>query len=82
MKTTITATILIAAMLVSWGMLSFYATSKAAADGASQPFGNAVEQRNEIIRELREIKNLLKEQNAILRASSKDTTSSAARGTP
>ncbi|MCH7726828.1 MAG: hypothetical protein IH991_10155, partial [Planctomycetes bacterium] len=37
-----------------------------------QPFGNAVEQRQQMVRELREIKELLKAQNALLRAQEKD----------
>jgi hypothetical protein len=35
------------------------------------PFDNAVKQRNEMIRELQEIKALLKEQNTLLRANAK-----------
>ena len=68
MKTKLGWTLTIAAVLVSWGVLSFYERSSAAPQGARVPFANAVEQRNEIVRELREIKLLLKEQNKILRA--------------
>ena len=49
-------------------VLGFYSSSGAAPQGGQPPFANAVEQRNETIRELREIKELLKEQNALLRA--------------
>lgn len=50
-------------------VLGFYRSSGAAPQGGQPPFANAVEQRSETIRELREIKELLKEQNALLRAS-------------
>lgn len=52
-------------------VLSFYSSSVAAPQGGQPPFANAVEQRNEMIRELREIKELLKEQNALLRSTTK-----------
>jgi hypothetical protein len=53
------------------GVLGFYSNSGAAPQGGQPPFANAVEQRNEMIRELREIKELLKEQNALLRSTPK-----------
>ena len=49
-------------------MLSFYQTRAAAPRKNRQPFANAVEQRMEIIRQLKETNALLKEQNALLRA--------------
>ncbi len=49
-------------------VLGFYSPDSAAQQ-AAQPFANAVDQRNEMIRELREIKELLKEQNQLLKAS-------------
>jgi len=52
-------------------VLGFYSSSGAAPQGAQPPFANAVEQRNEMIRELHEIKELLKEQNAMLRSTTK-----------
>jgi hypothetical protein len=53
------------------GVLGFYSTSGAAPQGGGQPpFNNAVEQRDGMVRELREIKELLKVQNALLRAGS------------
>jgi hypothetical protein len=55
-------------------VLGFYSSSGAAPQGGQPPFANAVEQRNETIRELREIKELLKEQNALLRANSTSKT--------
>lgn len=36
--------------------------------GGDPPFANAVEQRNETIAQLKEIKDLLKEQNALLKS--------------
>ena len=49
------------------GMLGFYSTGGAAPQAGQPPFANSVEQRAEMVRELREIKELLKEQNALLR---------------
>ena len=62
--------LLLAANVVFWGVLSFYETTDAAprSDAGKPPFANAVEQRFETIRELQEIKQLLKEQNALLRS--------------
>jgi hypothetical protein len=48
-------------------VLGFYSSSGAAPQGGQPPFANSVEQRSEMVRELREIKELLKEQNALLR---------------
>jgi hypothetical protein len=60
---------LMAANAVALGVLGFYSTSGAAPSGGGQPpFNNSVEQRDAMVRELREIKDLLKEQNALLRA--------------
>lgn len=53
-----------------WCVLSFYRSSDAVQRG-QQPFSNSVEQRNEMIRELREIKVLLREQNTLLRGQAK-----------
>jgi hypothetical protein len=47
-------------------MLGFYGLSLAAPPG-SPPFEDAVAQRESMIRELREIKELIKEQNALLK---------------
>ncbi len=66
-KRTIGWTAIITINLVSWCMLGFYGNSQAAPAPARQPFGNAVEQRQEMIRELRDIRTLLKEQNTLLR---------------
>jgi hypothetical protein len=48
-------------------MLGFYSTGGAAPQAGQPPFANSVEQRSEMIQELREIKELLKEQNSLLR---------------
>ena len=49
------------------GMLGFYSTLGAAPQAGQPPFANPVEQRADQLRELREIKELLKEQNELLR---------------
>lgn len=59
---------LITVNVLAWGMLGFYRTTGAAPKEPQLPFRNAVEQRQDMIRELQEIKALLKEQNALLRA--------------
>ena len=53
---------------VLWGVLGFYQTLGAAPQAGQPPFANPVEQRADMVRELREIKELLKEQNALLRS--------------
>lgn len=60
-------TLLAIANLFAVGVLGFYSTSGAAPQSGQPPFANPVDQRAEQIRELREIKELLKEQNALLR---------------
>jgi hypothetical protein len=62
--------LLVAINVLAWGMLGFYRTTGAAPTEPQLPFRNAVEQRQEMIRELQEIKILLKEQNALLRTGS------------
>jgi hypothetical protein len=59
--------VLAACGAVMLGMLELLGGAAAAPQGGQQPFRNAVEQRDEMIQELREIKLLLKEQNALLR---------------
>jgi hypothetical protein len=49
-------------------VLGFYSTSGAAPQSGQPPFNNSVEQRDAMLRELREIKELLKEQNSLLRS--------------
>ena len=58
---------LLAAAVAALCVLGFYSTSGAAPQG-TPPFIDAVEQRGEMIQQLREIKDLLKEQNALLRS--------------
>jgi hypothetical protein len=60
--------LLIGANALLWCMLSLQQPSAAAPAKESQPFANAVEQRFEMIRELKEINAQLKEQNALLRS--------------
>jgi len=60
---------LLGAAVLTGTMLGFYGTSSAAQrTGGQPPFANAVEQRMEMISLLREIRDLLKEQNALLRS--------------
>ena len=68
-KVNIFGFLLLFANVALWCMLGFSSTTTAA---PKQPFGNAVEQRQQMVRELREIKELLKAQNALLRAQEKD----------
>ena len=58
---------LVIANVVVAGVLGFYSTLVAQPQGGLPPFANPVEQRAEQVRELREIKELLKEQNELLR---------------
>ena len=59
---------LIVANVLFCCVLSFYRATDAAPPKPAQPFANSVEQRMEMIKELREIKGRLKEQNALLRS--------------
>jgi hypothetical protein len=56
---------------VSIGVLGFWGTGMAQNQGTpgagKPPFASAVEQREEMIRELRDIRSLMKEQNALLK---------------
>jgi hypothetical protein len=55
------------------GVLGFYSTLGAAPPAGQPPFANPIDQRLEMIRELREIKELLKEQNSLLRGGADKT---------
>jgi hypothetical protein len=66
-------TLLIAANALAWCVLSLHGTTGAAPQPPQQPFNNAVEQRQEMIRELSEIRALLKEQNTLMRAGASKT---------
>jgi len=68
---------LLIANVVVASVLGFYSTSGAAPQSGQPPFANQVEQRDEQIRELREIKELLKEQNALLRGGTTKTNHGA-----
>jgi hypothetical protein len=59
--------LVVAANVAALCMLGFYSTGGAAPQAGQPPFANSVEQRAEIVQELREIKELLKEQNSLLR---------------
>ena len=56
------------ALVLTLGVLGLYRTSPAVAPPAEAqlPFRNAVDQREQMIRELQEIKELLREQNGLL----------------
>lgn len=64
-------TVLVVANVVVWCVLSLYRPTSAAPQGGRQPFSNAVEQRHDIVRELRKIGTLLEEQNRLLRTMAK-----------
>jgi hypothetical protein len=59
---------LVIANVVFAGVLGFYSTLGAAPQAGQPPFANPVDQRADQLRELREIKELLKEQNELLRS--------------
>jgi DNA-binding sugar fermentation-stimulating protein len=59
-------TMLVVANVLFCCVLSFYRSSTAAP--AAAPFANAVTQRGEMIKHLKELNSLLKEQNALLRS--------------
>ena len=59
------ALLLVVGVLGLWGIAG---AQPAPVSGAGKPpFANAVDQRDEMIRELREIRTLIKEQNALLK---------------
>ena len=59
--------LLVIANVLCYCVLSFYQTG-AAQSGSRPTLANPVEERKELISNLEEIKNLLKEQNALLRS--------------
>lgn len=61
-------TLLLALCAVGLGVLSLYRSTEAAPPVAQLPFANSVEQRFEIINQLKETNALLREQNALLRS--------------
>jgi hypothetical protein len=59
--------LLLAANVLCYCVLSFYQTTAAAPRPVSKPpFANSVQQRMEMIELLKEIKDLLRQQNALL----------------
>jgi len=62
--------LLLAANVICYCVLGFYQTTASAqrVTGGKPPFANSVQQRAEMISHLREIKELLREQNSLLRS--------------
>ena len=60
--------LLITANVLCYCVLSSYRTTDAAPAKGYPPFANSVEQRIEMVGQLKEIKELLREQNALLRS--------------
>lgn len=63
-------TLLIGANVLCWCVLSFYQASDAAPRSTNQPFANSIEQRLEMVAQLKEINAQLKAQTAILQSGS------------
>jgi len=53
---------------VGLGVLGLYQPRTASTQESPPPFGNSVEQRNEIVTQLKELNAQMKEQNALLRS--------------
>ena len=60
--------LLLAANVLCYCLLSLHQATDAAPPSGSVPFANAIEQRMEMINQLKGIKTLLREQNALLRS--------------
>ena len=60
-------TALVALNVVVLSMFGAYQWCNAQSTGGQLPFANSNEQRSDLLREVREIKDLLKEQNALLK---------------
>jgi hypothetical protein len=60
--------LLLAAVVLCYCVLSFYQATSAQPPQAKEPFANSVEQRFEMVRVLTDIRDLLKEQNALLKS--------------
>ena len=63
--------VLLFANVLAWSVLGFHGRTGAAPQDVRAPFDNAVQQRSEMIRELQEIKALIREQNTLLRSGAK-----------
>ena len=60
--------LLVAGIVLICCVLSFYRTTNAQPPQAREPFANSVEQRMDMLKALNEIRDQLKEQNALLRS--------------
>jgi|GEM_PF-1137611 type VI protein secretion system component VasK len=60
--------VVLAVLVLLWGVLSLYRSTEAAGQAPAEPFANATAQRSEMIACLKEIRDLLKEQNALLKS--------------
>ncbi len=60
--------VLITLNSLAWCMLCFHQQSNAAPTQNPPPFANSVEQRIEMVEQLKQVNALLKEQNALLRS--------------
>jgi hypothetical protein len=70
MKTTTSRwTTIVVLNVLAWSLFGGFRMCTAQSKGGQLPFSNSVEQRSEILTELREIKDLIREQNTILRDS-------------
>ncbi len=61
-------TLLVLFNVAAFGVLGLYRTTIAGSPIGSPPFANTSESRLEMVQELKEIRDLLKEQNALLRS--------------
>jgi len=61
-------TLLIAANVALWCVLSFYGSARATPPNPRLPFSNSVQQRNQIIKLLKDNNELLRKQNALLQS--------------
>jgi len=73
---------LVAGNVVALCMLGFYSQLGAAPPAGQPPFANPIDQRQDMIRELHEIKELLKEQNGLLRAGAEKNAAVKANANP
>ena len=68
------------AVLIVVGVLGLYRTESAVSQPPRLPFNNSVEQRAEMIKELRQIRQLLQEQNRLLRTWTSQNRGAATSG--
>ena len=61
-------TLLVLLNVTAFGVLGLYQTTHAGSPIGSPPFANTSESRLEMVQELKEIRDLLKEQNALLKS--------------